>query len=464
MFFELYPNTNFHELNLDWIIATIKKLDHDMDDFEAMNKITFDGAWDITKQYKPWTIVNDNGAGYISIKPVPAGILLTNADYWRGVVDYTATIADLQNRVVTLEGEMDDAQLDITNLQTAVSNHGARLDVLDHGNIVMIGDSYGDGVGSAGSWCDYAADFLGLTSDENYFKASMTTVGFCNTYLGNNFQTLMETLAGTMTTKQKNDTTKIIVGGGFNDQTYSVANIINAIGNFVTSAKTLFPNAKVYVACFGWSTVAEVRQLIIKNSLQGYSACAQAGASYIVNSQYLLHNYSLIQADTTHPTDAGAKYIGYGIGAFIASGSTACPIQREIVTITPASLWDGGIDNGIYVRQDNAITAIDIYNVELKLSSPGSLFANYDYPLGDWNSNLIKGGKGGEEFTAISTGIAEFVTTGGTYTTNFIIYLGGTNGDEANIRFGSIGTQTSTPNITKIVLRGYTGILPTLLC
>ena len=105
MFFELYPNTDFHNLNLDWIVATIKKLDRDMDDFEAMNKITFDGAWDITKQYKPWTIVNDNGAGYISIKPVPAGILLTNADYWRGVVDYTATIADLQNRVVNLENK-----------------------------------------------------------------------------------------------------------------------------------------------------------------------------------------------------------------------------------------------------------------------------------------------------------------------------------------------------------------------
>lgn len=103
MFWNKYPYTDFHELNLDWILEEIKKLHEDMDEFEALNQITFDGAWDITKQYPAWTIVNDNGAGYISIRPVPAGVVLTNTDYWRGVVDYTATIADLQNRVIVLE-------------------------------------------------------------------------------------------------------------------------------------------------------------------------------------------------------------------------------------------------------------------------------------------------------------------------------------------------------------------------
>lgn len=100
-----YPYSDAHELNLDWILRKMKELDQSMTDFEAMNKITFDGAWDITKQYKAWTIVNDGGAGFISIQPVPKGILLSNADYWRGVVDYTATIADLQNRVVNLENK-----------------------------------------------------------------------------------------------------------------------------------------------------------------------------------------------------------------------------------------------------------------------------------------------------------------------------------------------------------------------
>lgn len=108
MFFDFYPQTNMQEFNLDWIIRMIKKLHGEMNEFTALNKITFDGEWDITKQYPAWCIVNTNGGqqGYISIRPVPAGVVITNTDYWASVVDYTATIADLQNRVAALESEM----------------------------------------------------------------------------------------------------------------------------------------------------------------------------------------------------------------------------------------------------------------------------------------------------------------------------------------------------------------------
>ena len=98
-----YPYTDFHELNLDWIIGKIKELTNKMSEFEALNKITFSGVWDITKQYPAWTIVNDSGVGYISLKPVPAGIPLTNSDYWTIVADYSVLIAGLQNRIISLE-------------------------------------------------------------------------------------------------------------------------------------------------------------------------------------------------------------------------------------------------------------------------------------------------------------------------------------------------------------------------
>ena len=72
-----YPYTDFHELNLDWIIKRMRKLEIDMDEFKVVNNITFSGQWDITKQYPAWTIVNDNNIGYVSIKPVPVGVVLT---------------------------------------------------------------------------------------------------------------------------------------------------------------------------------------------------------------------------------------------------------------------------------------------------------------------------------------------------------------------------------------------------
>lgn len=102
-FFNKYPYSDIHELNLDWILAKIKELNIAFEEFKVVNNITFSGQWDITKQYPAWTIVSDNNIGYVSQQPVPAGVVLTNTDYWVEVIDYTAQIAGLQQRVVDLE-------------------------------------------------------------------------------------------------------------------------------------------------------------------------------------------------------------------------------------------------------------------------------------------------------------------------------------------------------------------------
>ena len=125
-FFEKYPNTNFHELNLDWLIAKMKELQIQFDEFKVVNNITFSGQWDITKQYPAWTIVSDNNIGYVSQKPVPVGVPLTNGNYWVEVIDYTAQIAGLQTRVVALENTVGDNSSglvkDVNDLQTELSN------------------------------------------------------------------------------------------------------------------------------------------------------------------------------------------------------------------------------------------------------------------------------------------------------------------------------------------------------
>ena len=52
MFYNEYPYTNFHELNLDMILRMIHEMHKEITEFEAVNKITNAGAWDITKQYQ----------------------------------------------------------------------------------------------------------------------------------------------------------------------------------------------------------------------------------------------------------------------------------------------------------------------------------------------------------------------------------------------------------------------------
>lgn len=123
-FFHEYPYTDFHEINLDWILKQIMKLHKDYDEFKALNTITFSGVWDITKQYTAWTIVNTNNGrdGYISIQPVPSGVTINNTDYWQSVANYSDIIADLQNRLLQAENDIDDLENDVSGLDTDVSN------------------------------------------------------------------------------------------------------------------------------------------------------------------------------------------------------------------------------------------------------------------------------------------------------------------------------------------------------
>lgn len=96
MFGNKYPYTNFHELNLDWILSTIKDLETLMADFTYRNKIEYGGEWSIEDYYKPNTIVYFNYGIYLSIKPVPSGIDILDETYWLKIYDLSDLYAIFQ--------------------------------------------------------------------------------------------------------------------------------------------------------------------------------------------------------------------------------------------------------------------------------------------------------------------------------------------------------------------------------
>ena len=108
-----YPYTNFHELNLDWIIMTVKKGEKDIADFIGVNTIKYANPilWDITSQYEANTVVVDGQSGnaYISVKPVPAGVHLNNSDYWTQIYNYADVVDDLREQIAFNEGETTTA-------------------------------------------------------------------------------------------------------------------------------------------------------------------------------------------------------------------------------------------------------------------------------------------------------------------------------------------------------------------
>lgn len=123
-FLNQFPYSDWHELNLDWIIKEMKNLAFKMQDFEAANTVSYEGIWSITNQYQKWSVVLDQQTGYLMISKriVPSGIAITNTDYWILVSPFRIDINfdrdsynAIANRTVTRKFESTDADIETLN-------------------------------------------------------------------------------------------------------------------------------------------------------------------------------------------------------------------------------------------------------------------------------------------------------------------------------------------------------------
>ena len=131
-FLNQFPYSDAHELNLDWIIKTVKDLGDEMAEFEAANSVTYEGIWNITNQYQKWSIVIDPNTStmYIAKNVVPSGISITNTDYWMivsvfnidNVLDINSYNAISNHAATDKFNEQDDRINDLTDSNTLLSN------------------------------------------------------------------------------------------------------------------------------------------------------------------------------------------------------------------------------------------------------------------------------------------------------------------------------------------------------
>lgn len=100
--FEHFPYTNFHDLNLNWVIKLIRELTSKVDSLESWESVhkyeyetlaeKVDGLiahlvdailpWDSSVEWPIYSIVSYLDSNYIAIQDVPVGTMITNTDYW----------------------------------------------------------------------------------------------------------------------------------------------------------------------------------------------------------------------------------------------------------------------------------------------------------------------------------------------------------------------------------------------
>ena len=350
-FLNKYPYTDFHELNLDFVLDRIHKLGVDMDEFKALNTITFSGVWNITQQYPAWTVVNDNNLGYISIRPVPAGITISNTDYWANIVDYSAELAGIHS-------DIDDLQNDIAAIDAKLAP----------GKWLFVGDSYQ----AWAHWYEIVIANLGLVNDNTAFYIGDSGHGF--SYPGGEWENDFTAFCTGRT--DLSEFKHIVIVGGLND-CYSAslasdaAVLRAAIASFFATAKANMANAEISVAFVGRGfedvlTGRSTSNKMVNQALSVYYEDVTAnGGKMLTNCEYSLCSYSMFAADGMHPNTSGGRRIAKSVSQALLEGSAH--VMEFVSQDGSVNLQDTTylkVSHGVYSVVDNNVSKCvmcDIY-------------------------------------------------------------------------------------------------------
>ena len=167
------PYTNFHDLNLDWIIEVLNEFNTKLTDFVSLATIKYADPiqWDITSQYEANTVVVDsNGNAYLSVRPVPSGVSLDRTEFWTKIGNFDKLWANVK-RAITPNDE--------GHSPTATADRAVNDLVWVNGSLVRVtkamtaGDAYVPGSNCVSSSTNEVLHYL-ITAFDEGLRAEQT--------------------------------------------------------------------------------------------------------------------------------------------------------------------------------------------------------------------------------------------------------------------------------------------------
>ena len=228
--------------------------------------------------------------------------------------------------------------------------------------LVVIGDSYtSGGAGVTIHWPDLLKSYV----TPHVHVSSADGCGFVNKGTNSkNFGEMLTEIAGTIS--DKTTVGHVIVYGGYNDLNHSQSesSVANAISAFYTSAKSLFPNAKIIMGLFNWGWCN------LRGDYDGWASNVmnQLNGTPFVNMMHVLNGLppEYMTADHLHPANQGQYVVAAEMDSLITVGTLTGAVRvinynQSPVTSTFVYSQDGTVKGRINIASqaitDNSVCA-----------------------------------------------------------------------------------------------------------
>lgn len=175
--------------------------------------------------------------------------------------------------------------------------------------LVILGDSF---TYPNNSWCHEVANQLHL----NLHNMAYNSMGYTNAVSGKVFKDVLSDITDV---NIRNKTKYVICFGGINDgallttPTVDETAVYNAVKEFCSTAKNLYPNATILIAGTNYKRVGydNITKIQLINAIS--KGATESGCAYVDPSGWLLNNNinpdNLYQSDGVHPNDLGQMII-----------------------------------------------------------------------------------------------------------------------------------------------------------